>query len=64
MSTKSLQIFDDKIRILKQHLQLSDLALTMANKACVKSKGNGKKYMKRWSQSQEHIPNLIIPMKK
>ena len=32
--TKSYQIFDGKIRSLNQHLQLMDIALTVANKKC------------------------------
>lgn len=69
MSTKSLQIFDDKVRILKQHLQLSDLALTMANKVCNKAKGNGKKIYetlgaKPGTHTQLNHPNEEIDIKR
>lgn len=69
MSTRSLQIFDDKIRVLKQHLQLSDLALTMANKACTKAKGNKKKIYetlgaKPNTHTQLNHPNEEIDIKR
>lgn len=42
MGTKSWQIFEGKIRTLKQHLQLVDVALTLANKKASSLKDNGK----------------------
>lgn len=69
MSTKSLQVFDGKIRILKQHLQLADLALTMANKECNRMKGNGKRinetlYAKHGTHNQLNHPNESIDIRR
>ncbi len=39
--TKSFQIFDGKMRSLKQHLQLIDLSLNSAKHTCMSNKDNG-----------------------
>lgn len=64
MSTKSFQSFDGKIRSLKQHLQLLDLALTRANKICSQNKSNGLTIAETLdsdvlSHPQLNIPNLL-----
>lgn len=40
--TKAFQTFDGKMRSLKQHLQLVDLSLKLAQKCCNTEKDNGK----------------------
>lgn len=40
--TQSLQIFDSKVRNLKQHTQLLDLALTISRESCTQKRKGGK----------------------
>lgn len=61
MASKSFQSFDGKIRSLKQHLQLLDLALTRANKLCTKKKANGKTIAETLSSNLTSHPQLNIP---
>ena len=69
MGTKSWQIFDGKIRTLMQHLQLSDLALTLANNKANSLKDNGKSIgetlgAKTGKHLQLNIPNQPIDIKR
>lgn len=61
MSSKSFQSFDGKTRSLKQHLQLMDLSLTLANKRCTKNKGNGKTIAETLKSNLVSHPQLNIP---
>lgn len=61
--TKSFQIFDGKIRSLKQHLQLIDLSLTLACKCCNKEKDNGKILQRLSMLLVELIYNSIYQIK-
>ena len=61
--TKSFQIFDGKIRSLKQHLQLIDLSLTLACKCCNKEKDNGKNIATTLHAVSELIYNSIYQIK-
>ena len=67
--TKSFQIFDGKIRSLKQHLQLIDLSLTLACKCCNKEKDNGKNiattlHAVSGTHLQLNIPNKTTDIKR
>lgn len=42
-TTKPFQVFADRISLMKQTFQMTDLALTMAQKHCMKEAGKGKK---------------------
>lgn len=62
MNSKSWQVFDGKIRSLKRHQQLSDLALTNANKLAKKHIGKKKNIAtalggKLHTHSQLNVPN-------
>ena len=61
MSSRSWQSFDGKIRMLKQHLQLSDLALTLANKRAIKLAGSGKKIAEALGGDMNTYRQLNIP---
>lgn len=61
MSSKSLQSFDGKTRSLKQHLQLMDLSLTLANKRCSNNKGNGKTIAETLKSDLISHPQLNTP---
>ncbi len=61
--TKSFQIFDGKIRSLKQHLQLIDLSLTLAYKCCNEEKDNGKILQRLSMLLVELIYNSIYQIK-
>ena len=61
MSSKSYQSFDGKTRSLKQHLQLMDLSLTLANKRCSKNKANGKTITETLKSNLASHPQLNIP---
>lgn len=61
MSSKSYQSFDGKTRSLKQHLQLMDLSLTLANKRCSKNKANGKTIAETLKSNLASHPQLNIP---
>ena len=59
--TKSWQIFDGKMRNLKQHLQLMDLALTQAKKVCDSKKAeNGTIAAALTSNTRQYL-QLNIP---
>lgn len=67
--TKSFQIFDGKIRSLKQHLQLIDLSLTLACKCCNEEKDNGKNiattlHAVSGTHLQLNIPNKTTDIKR
>ena len=64
MNSKSWQSFDDRLKMLKQHLQLSDLALTLANKTAVGLAGNGQKIAEVLGGSLETHMQLNIPNEK
>ena len=62
METKSWQAFEGKIRVLKQHLQLLDLSLILANNKAIESKDSGKSIReilgaKKGKHLQLNIPN-------
>ncbi|OUP21241.1 hypothetical protein B5F32_05405 [Parabacteroides distasonis] len=61
--TKSFQIFDGKIRSLKQHLQLIDLSLSLAKKNCDKWKENGKNIAETLNAANRTYLQLNIPNK-
>lgn len=64
MSSRSWQSFDGKIRALKQHLQLSDLALKLANKKAVEFAGNGRKIAEILGGTLDTHMQLNIPNEK
>lgn len=64
MNSKSWQSFDGRLKMLKQHLQLSDLALTLANKMANNSAGNGKKIAETLGGSLDTHRQLNIPNEK
>lgn len=59
--TKSWQIFDGKMRNLKQHLQLMDLALTQAKKVCDSNKNKDKKIADVLTTNAHQYLQLNIP---
>lgn len=61
MSTHSWQAFDAHIRVLKQYLQISDLALNMVNKRLYRNIGNGKKIAQNLGSSVVRHMQLNIP---
>ena len=61
--TKSFQMFEGKIRSLKQHLQLMDIALSSANKICLKSKNEETTIAAALKSSVKKHPQLNIPNK-
>lgn len=61
MTSISFQSFDGKTRSLKQHLQLMDLSLTIANLLCTKKKGNGKTIAETLKSNLASHPQLNIP---
>lgn len=64
MNSKSWQSFDGRIRMLKQHLQLSDLAITLANKKANSVTDNGKKIAEVLGGSLDTHRQLNIPNRK
>ena len=61
MASKSWQSFDSRLKALKQHLQLSDLALTLANKKAMRCSGNGRKIAEVLGGSLNTYRQLNIP---
>ena len=59
--TKSWQIFDGKMRNLKQHLQLMDLALTQAKKVCDSNKDKEKIIAEALTSKTKQYLQLNIP---
>ena len=64
MNSKSWQSFDGRIRMLKQHLQLSDLAITLANKKANSVTDNGKKIAEVLGGSLDTHRQLNLPNQK
>ena len=64
MTSKSWQSFDSRLKALKQHLQLSDLALTLANKKAARAAGNGKKIADVLGGSLNTHRQLNVPNEK
>ncbi|MBR1449588.1 MAG: hypothetical protein IJ588_14955 [Prevotella sp.] len=64
MNSKSWQSFDSRLKALKQHLQLSDLALTLANKKAAGLAGNGQKIAEVLGGSLDTHMQLNIPNEK
>lgn len=68
-TTKSFQVFADRIASMKQTFQLTDLALTMAQKHCMKKAGKGKKLAETMggtltSHLQLNIPDNKVDIKR
>lgn len=59
--SKSLQSFEGKVRSLKQHSQLVDLAFKSVNRACVSNKGNGLTIAETLGSTIATHPQLNIP---
>lgn len=60
-TTKSFQVFADRIATMKQTFQLTDLALTMAQKHCMKEVGKGRKIAETMGGSLSTHLQLNIP---
>lgn len=60
-TTKSFQVFADRISLMKQTFQMADLALTMAQKHCMKEAGKGKKIAETMGGSLSTHLQLNIP---
>lgn len=59
--SKSLQSFEGKIRSLRQHAQLSDVAFAAVNKVCIQNSGNGQTIAKTLGTTTAKHPQLNIP---
>lgn len=59
--SKSYQSFDGKVRSLKLHIQLADIALSKANKKCLRNKNNGKTIGETLGSTTVKHPQLNIP---
>lgn len=62
--SKSLQSFEGKVRSLKQHAQLTDVALSTICKTCLQNSGNGKTIGKTLFTTTKKHPQLNIPNEK
>jgi hypothetical protein len=63
-TTKSFQVFDSKIQSMKSVLQLTDLALTKAQKFCMSRKDNDKTVAETLGGSLDSHSQLNSPNKK
>jgi len=61
MNSKAWQVFGGKIRVLKQHLQLMDVALNIANKQVKEKKGSDVKIAQALGVKIEQYMQLNIP---
>lgn len=59
--SKSYQSFDGKVRSLKTHIQLSDIALTKLNRICVSNNGNGRTIAETLNRTVANYPQLNGP---
>lgn len=59
--SKSLQSFEGKVRSLKQHAQLADVAFYTINKLCLQNSGNGKTIGETLCTTTLKHPQLNIP---
>ena len=59
--SKSLQSFNGKVRSLKTHVQLADVAFTRINHICSRKRGNGKSIGETLGISTAKHPQLNEP---
>ena len=59
--SKSLQSFEGKIRSLRQHTQLADIAFATVNKTCYQNRGNGQTIAQTLGTTTANHPQLNIP---
>lgn len=59
--SKSLQSFDGKVRSLKQHTQLADLAFKHINRICLNHRGNGRTIAETLGSTIVAHPQLNVP---